>query len=138
MGRRCKLLIMRNIFLTLFFIISLFFCCSKNKKASFKNVSIDKLEVLVNGNNVKLIDVRRPSEFNNGHIENAINFDYYDVSFNENFDDLDKSDPIILYCKSGRRSSKSAIKLVKKGFKHVYNLEGGFENWIFKGKAIQY
>ena len=121
-----------------FVILSLFFCCNKNVKTTFKNINIDKLEVLINENDVKLIDVRRPSEFNDGHIENAINIDYYDGNFSKSFDNLDKSQIIVLYCKSGRRSSKSAVKLVEKGFNNVYNLKGGFEVWTFKGKYIQY
>ena len=121
-----------------FVILSLFFCCNKNVKTTFKYISIDKLEVLINENDVKLIDVRRPSEFNDGHIENAINIDYYDGNFSKSFDNLDKSQTIVLYCKSGRRSSKSAVKLVEKGFNNVYNLDGGFEAWTLKGKDIQY
>tara|TARA_B100001287_G_scaffold122554_1_gene103343 strand:- start:79 stop:468 length:390 start_codon:yes stop_codon:yes gene_type:complete len=129
---------MRSTFVILTFVISLFFCCNKNIKTTFKNISSDKLEVLIDENDVKLIDVRRPSEFNNGHIENAINIDYYDGNFSKSFDNLDKSQIIVLYCKSGRRSSKSAVKLVEKGFNNVYNLKGGFEVWTFKGKYIQY
>ena len=129
---------MRSAIVILSLVISLFFCCNKNVKATFKNISSDKLEVLINENDVKLIDVRRPSEFNNGHIENAINIDYYDGNFSKSFDNLDKSQTIVLYCKSGRRSSKSAVKLVEKGFNNVYNLDGGFEAWILKGKDIQY
>ena len=129
---------MRSTFVILTFVISLFFCCNKNIKTTFKNISSDKLEVLIDENDVKLIDVRRPSEFINGHIENAINIDYYDGNFSKSFDDLDKSQTIVLYCKSGRRSSKSAVKLVEKGFNNVYNLKGGFEVWTFKGKYIQY
>ena len=129
---------MRSTFVILTLVISLFFCCNKNIKTTFKNISIDKLEVLIDENDVKLIDVRRPSEFINGHIENAINIDYYDGNFSKSFDNLDKSQIIVLYCKSGRRSSKSAVKLVEKGFNNVYNLKGGFEVWTFKGKYIQY
>ncbi len=129
---------MRSAFVIFTLVISLFFCCNKNIKTTFKNISSDKLEVLINENDVKLIDVRRPSEFNNGHIENAINIDYYDGNFSKSFDDLDKSQIIVLYCKSGRRSSKSAVKLVEKGFNNIYNLKGGFEVWTFKGKYIQY
>ena len=129
---------MRNTFVILSLVISLFFCCHKNIKTTFKNISSDELEVLINENDVKLIDVRRPSEFNSGHIENAINIDYYGGNFSKIFDNLDKSQAIVLYCKSGRRSSKSAVKLVEKGFNNVYNLNGGFEVWAFKGKDIQY
>ena len=43
---------------------------------------------------------------------------------------LDKNTPIILYCRSGNRSSMSANKISKLGFKEIYNLEGGILEWI--------
>ena len=49
---------------------------------------------------------------------------------------LDKNMPIILYCRSGRRSYLSAIKLSENGFKEVYNLEGGILSWIEIGNEV--
>ena len=56
--------------------------------------------------------------------------------FVEETERLDKNMPIILYCRSGRRSYLSAIKLSENGFKEVYNLEGGILSWIEIGNEV--
>ena len=56
--------------------------------------------------------------------------------FVEYNDRLDKNMPIILYCRSGRRSYLSAIILSENGFKEVYNLEGGILSWIEIGNEV--
>ena len=62
----------------------------------------------------------------------ALNINYYGNNFDKKIDELDKSKPIVVYCKSGGRSSKSALKLVEKGFEQIYNLRGGFDQWILR------
>ena len=44
--------------------------------------------------------------------------------------------PIILYCRSGRRSYLCAVKLSENGFKEVYNLKGGILSWIEIGNEV--
>ena len=75
-------------------------------------------------------------EYNSGYIENSLNIDYFSNEFSVNADKLDKTIPIILYCRSGKRSSMSANKISKLGFKEIYNLEGGILEWIEEGNAI--
>lgn len=79
--------------------------------------------------NTILLDVRTPEEYNRYHIENAININVYDKNFEEQLNDLDKSKTILVYCKSGSRSENAAHTLVKKGFKNVFELEGGLLTW---------
>jgi rhodanese-related sulfurtransferase len=43
------------------------------------------------------------------------------------FDKLDKTQPVYIYCRSGNRSAKSAIRLQEMGFEKIYDLEG----WIY-------
>jgi rhodanese-related sulfurtransferase len=42
---------------------------------------------------------------------------------------MDKNIPVFVYCRSGGRSGKAAKKMKEKGFKSVYNLEGGIIAW---------
>ena len=91
---------------------------------------------LVKLEDVQLIDVRTPAEFAEGHIENAKNIDFYSANFDLQIDALDKSIPVILYCKSGRRSAKCVSKLNLKGFKVIYDLQGGINHWGFEGRQI--
>ncbi|WP_149277134.1 rhodanese-like domain-containing protein [Pareuzebyella sediminis] len=102
-----------------------------------KNKSSEKITILDKSdyakaieNKVQLVDVRTPSEYNNGHIKKAINIDYYDpIGFQKAFEKLDKTKPLYIYCRSGARSQKAAHKLVGLGFIHVYDLKGGYMQW---------
>ncbi|WP_116769491.1 rhodanese-like domain-containing protein [Maribacter litoralis] len=81
-------------------------------------------------NNIKPIDVRTPSEYNGGHIKNAINVDFFNGgNFNAYFEKVNKEKPVYVYCRSGARSQKAARKLLKMGFTQVYDLKGGFTAW---------
>ena len=73
--------------------------------------------------NLQLIDVRTPEEYKSGYIEGArlIPLNKLDILTNT----IDPQKPIVLYCRSGRRSQQAQNMLTKKGFKHVLNLEGG-------------
>ena len=79
---------------------------------------------------VILVDVRTPEEYAEGFIEGAINIDYFDQqSFIKQISELDKKEPVYLYCRSGNRSMKAARQLVTLGFEKVYDLAGGYMSW---------
>ena len=79
--------------------------------------------------NQVIIDIRTPQEFSQGHIEGAINLNYFDHSFTHQIGKYDKSKPIFLYCRSGNRTSSAAAKIAKLGFEEVYDLQGGIMSW---------
>ena len=73
--------------------------------------------------------VRRPDEFKAGHIEGAILIDVTEKDFLAKADSLlDKSRPVAVYCRSGRRSRRAAEMLVEKGYT-VHNLNEGYHEW---------
>lgn len=77
-----------------------------------------------------IIDVRTDDEFSTGYIEGAVNIDFYMVNkFISEIDKLDKSKSYFIYCKSGARSGQTCELMKQKGFKKVYNLEGGILGW---------
>ncbi|KQC34531.1 hypothetical protein AAU57_05505 [Nonlabens sp. YIK11] len=81
-------------------------------------------------NEVQLVDVRTSAEFDQGAIDGAINIDYFEKDqFKESFEQLDKSKPIYIYCRSGNRSGKAAIILEELGFTKIYDLKGGYLDW---------
>ena len=126
---------MRNFFLTLT-IISLLLNCNITSNSSFQDINSDELELMIKKEDLVLLDVRTPTEYSNGRLISAVNINYYGENFDDEIDKLDKLKPIVVYCKSGGRSSKSALKLVEKGFEKIYNLKGGFDQWIFHGKEV--
>lgn len=79
---------------------------------------------------IQLIDVRTPSEYQAGHIEKALNIDFYDKQhFEERAAQLDPKTPTYLYCRSGARSQRAARMLSGMGFESLYDLKGGYLTW---------
>lgn len=111
----------------------LIFNCQGNTSSKNYNVSPEKSQSLLDDGSVQLIDVRKPNEFNLGHIENAVNIDFLSDKFSENISKLNKELPVLIYCRSGRRSQNSVVEFEKAGFTKIYNLEGGILNWKSKG-----
>lgn len=85
----------------------------------------------------QLVDVRTLEEFNEGHLQNAQNICVTDADFEENISKLDKTQPIYLYCRSGKRSAKAAEILKGMGFKEIYDMEGGFLEWQSQGLKVE-
>lgn len=115
---------------------SIIFSCSLINSESINQMNSDELIEFIELNDAILVDVRTEDEYNSGYIENSLNIDYFSNDFSLNADKLDKSTPIILYCRSGKRSSMSASKISKLGFKEIYNLKGGILEWIEEGNMI--
>ncbi len=75
----------------------------------------------------KLVDVRTPGEYQAGHIDGAVNIPVGDLS--ERMDEIGpKSDPVVVYCRSGNRSGKAQGMLKAAGFVEVHNL-GPMSAW---------
>ena len=88
-----------------------------------------------NSENSLIIDVRTQDEFNDGHIENSLNFNIYDaVKFIEEISKLDKQASVHVYCKSGERSLQACEIIKGMGFSKVFNLIGGITEW--KNKIV--
>lgn len=107
--------------------------------ADEKQQELKEVKVLVVGpsefdslaklDNAQLIDVRTAAEFNAGHINNATNYDILNGDFGKVVNTLVKSEPTLVYCKSGGRSSRARKQLVELGFELIVELEGGYSNY---------
>jgi len=111
---------MKKIILCIGLLMMLVGC--KNKMVTYKDV--------VNMKDTIIVDVRENIEFKNGHILGAINIPLNTI---EEDIQLDKDKTIIVYCKSGNRSSMAQDKLEQLGYK-VYDL-GSIDNW--KGNIVE-
>ncbi len=110
--------------------------CKGQYDDKIKVVTPEEMQALLKMDNVQLIDVRTPKEYSAGYIANAQNIDYFSPTFDEDIKKLDKEKPVIVYCKSGRRSAKCSEKLVDAGFVKIYDLEGGIAEWQHEGLQI--
>ena len=100
-------------------------------KKTKKHITPQKWNNLIKKKETKLIDVRKPFEYNVGTFKNSINPKI------ENFRDFpkflkkfNKKDNIAMFCTGGIRCEKASIFLKKKGFKNVYQLNGGIINYL--------
>ncbi len=76
-----------------------------------------------------LVDLRMPGEFDQGHIEGAINIDFFGPEFKYKLLELNKKKKYYLYCKNETRSKMSMQFMQDNDFKEVYMLKGGYEEW---------
>lgn len=101
------------------------------------NISVEEAKkMLEQQSDHILLDVRTPGEFNDGHIEGALNIDYYERSFKTELAKLDKDKSYIVYCRSGNRSAKTLSIMRSMGFKTAYNVLGGINVWKAKGYKL--
>jgi rhodanese-related sulfurtransferase len=94
-----------------------------------KNIDPSEARKLIETEEVIILDVRAPWEFEEGHIKNAENLDFTDSDFTDNLEKLDKTKNYLVYCKTGRRGSLAMEAMRKSGFEKIYNLIGGFKAW---------
>lgn len=117
-------------------VVSVFFfnCLSPTNK-NVTQLSPKELQLFLN-DDIQLIDVRTPKEFNVDHINYAKNIDFFSKDFFNTIDKLDKTNPVFIYCRSGKRSGKSIAEFQKAGFTKIYELKGGILNWKSEGFKI--
>lgn len=96
-------------------------------------LSSSEFNEAISNDNIQLVDVRTEKEFKEGAIEGALNIDFFkQEKFTDEFNKLDKKEPIYLYCRSGNRSQQAAAKLQEMGFTKIYDLRGGYMGWPFE------
>ena len=78
-----------------------------------------------------ILDVREPSEFDAGHLPNAVHIPRGLLEFMVgNHPALqDTSKTLVVYCKNGGRSTLATDLLKRMGFHQAVMLAGGFDNW---------
>jgi rhodanese-related sulfurtransferase len=128
---------LRKLAIILGIIIGLtFFNCNQSSAQQATLLEPQEFKEFIASNDVLLVDVRTPGEFSSGHIENAININFLSSEFDEKIQKLDTTKTLVIYCRSGNRSGKSTSKLVKAGFKDIYDLKGGVLNWQKSGQKL--
>jgi len=85
-------------------------------------------ELLSKLSKVQLIDIREPYEHEEGHIEGSINIPMDD--FLGKLDELSRTKQIVIYCNTARRSKPVVYMAHKLHGYTLYNLEGGYKNFL--------
>ena len=77
----------------------------------------------------QVIDVRMPPDFEQGHIENAININFFDPEFKHKLLELNRKKTYYLYDKNEKTAYRSMKFMEDNDFKNVFMLKGGYEAW---------
>ena len=102
---------------------------SKNSSLSYRQISMEEaVKMMKNEKNYIILDVRRADEFAEGHIPGAINIANELIGTEEIPELPDKTQLILVYCRSGRRSKEASEKLVKLGYTNIVEF-GGILDW---------
>jgi rhodanese-related sulfurtransferase len=128
---------MKLLKISLLLIITLSLAC-KNE-ATHDNITLinsEEMLELMQTEDVQLVDVRTVNEFNEHYIQGAENI-VFDSDFDQKLEGLQKNKPIIVYCRSGRRSAKCAEILARKGFTKIFDLKGGITQWMKEGNGVE-
>jgi len=89
----------------------------------------------VNRKDLLLVDVREREEFIHGHVAGAELLPLRQVI--EDAEQLPRDRPILLVCRSGRRSTRAMHWLIGLGFEDVANLKGGLLSWKAMGRPVE-
>ena len=93
----------------------------------------EAVDIMEQESNYIILDVRRPDEFSEGHIPNAINVPNENIGNTEISELPNKEQLILVYCRSGRRSKEASQKLFKLGYTNIVEF-GGIIDW--KGEIV--
>ncbi len=106
----------------------------------YSDVTVKKAVEMINQTSEEaplvILDVRTKGEFDSGHINDAINIDVKSASFKEKLSKLDKDKTYLVYCRSGKRSTRAQNIMKELHFKKAINILGGFIAWQKSGQPF--
>ena len=81
---------------------------------------------------IQIVDVREPYEWEAGRIEGAIHIPLNDLMGGKGIEELDTAKPVAVVCRSGNRSELASLMLKARGF-DAHNMRDGMEGWAREG-----
>lgn len=85
---------------------------------------------------VRIIDVRTPAEFADGHIPGAVNIPVQQADFAARVSALDPNSTYAVYCRSGNRSKGAVEQMRAAGIGTIYELAQGTNGWTAEGQLL--
>jgi len=94
---------------------------------TFAQISVQKAHEIIGSVKVNIVDIRDSASFAQGHLPQAkmVNDENIEIFVKE----ADKKIPLICYCYHGISSRQAASYFAQQGFKQVYSIDGGWEEW---------
>jgi rhodanese-related sulfurtransferase len=105
--------------------------------AAVTDLAVPAFAEMIDDRGVVILDVRTPAETAEGVIVGAQEIDFREPDFAEQIAQLDKDKTYLVYCRSGNRSGQATQLMAEMGFKHLYNLTGGYVAWAEAGQPTE-
>jgi rhodanese-related sulfurtransferase len=86
---------------------------------------------------IAVVDVRTPEEFAEGHVPGAINISYDKMGERVREIPATKEQPVLLYCRSGKRAAMAETTLTAAGYSNLYHLKGDMQAWVENKQPIE-
>lgn len=103
-----------------------------------ENVDAATFKKMIDEKKSVLLDLRTNDEIKNkGFIKGSTQIDYFAKDAETVIAKLDKKKTYLVYCAAGGRSEECVMLMKKEGFKHVVNLEKGFDDWKKLGFEVE-
>ncbi|MBS3079294.1 rhodanese-like domain-containing protein [Candidatus Pacearchaeota archaeon] len=105
---------------------------------SYKDITIIEAKKLIENNkdNSDFVIIDVSSNYNSGHIVNAINHPIANGSFYRVIKDLDKSKDYLIYSRNDVDSLKAVDELINYDFENIYRLRGNYGAWVEAGFLV--
>lgn len=106
--------------------------------ATVQQITVDELNLLIKGKtSLQILDVRRPPEYQSGHVPHAQPAPLLSLQQNISSLGLDPTKRTAVICAGGYRSSAATSILQQHGFAHLLNVTGGTGAWIDAGYEVE-
>jgi len=100
-------------------------------------ISVAEAKAMLDKGGSIFLDVREPKEYKSGHVPGAMNVPRGLLEFKIGTKISDKNASVVVYCKTGGRSSLASYTLVRMGYKNVKNMDGGWKAWVKAGYPVE-
>jgi rhodanese-related sulfurtransferase len=99
-------------------------------------VGVAEFATLAGSPEIRVIDVRTPEEFADGHIAGAVNIPVQSSDFSARIAELDPSTTYAVYCRSGNRSQPAVAAMSDAGITTIFELSSGTKGWVSEGQPL--
>src|SRR5438093_465540 len=102
-----------------------------------KQITVNQLNERIAGGALHVVDVRRPAEYQNGHVPGALHAQLSGLEKHLTDLPLPKDAETAVICAGGYRSSAAASLMQKHGFTNLINVTGGTSAWVNAGYPVE-
>ena len=100
--------------------------------SDYGNVDVEEARDLIEEKaDLVVLDVRMVPEFDSDHLEGAVNIPVEELG--GRLSELNQNDELLVYCRTGNRSTTAVGILRESGYERIYHMDGGIAAWNSAG-----